>query len=912
MRPELPPTLGAKADPNRLYGFFEDIFKRDNPYDTGRRRVLNRARLYRLGLQWIEEVDSGGDLWGTGDWQSIKDADSNAIPKPVQNELFPIITREAALLVKVGSRPYIRVDKDDPRVEMGAKLAKDVLLSTLEALDYEDAQRLGAMHSATYGVWGQVSYWDLDYTKTTRVPITTALKCPECDTTFAVPDLEEAQAQLIAAKAPDAVAQHTLQSPNSLIEEETRYRIRSCPTCEDHEEMTPSTERAQQAYEPPGGQQSVDGTPINVPPSEPSRLPGGPELVPYIPTTDEAKNAKDFVGRPLGQEVPIGDVAIEIMSPFDMRPNPSCQGINTTASNWEEFAWECARSLDWIRARYPQNGWKVKAEDSSEIFRSHPILGGLGAGGVTIGGPQIFKEHALIRTFAKKPYMVKDEQTGEVTRNKGRFVVMARNVVLMDSDYEIESQTQPGTYVPRIHFDWATWELRDLEWWGIGMPEIGFSQQDVVNTSLSQILDITHHWGSPRLLVEDGVDMSYVGGGASGYPSDYVYWKKSGNAGAPVPMGNTAPNQGMWTLKANQEEALQRSLMTRDIEGGAPQGGVTAYSALLLLANKAAEGRVPRVERIRAMKRRTYKHVLQLIHEFYREPRLMRCRGRNDKWEVKSFKGLQLMGQCDVIFEDEPIIDRGVAAREGIQQGLQAGSLNLSSSLAKRRFNRIMEIPQDINEDENLQVDIAEKESMAWIDDGKEPHIDPDLDSHPIHWDQHAEDLISEEWSKLKEACDWGARVFDLWGWKDELRSLEEAEAQFKVKPPVAPVEEKQFLDPGAYQQELQQYQLNVQIQQRLQGMPKPIELRIMFVWTMMLKKAGFDGAALSPETQQAHGKVMRFEAHAAGHRWLTQEQAITPEAQPPAPGEPGTDAGAGEGPAGAPEAEPEPAPVGA
>jgi hypothetical protein len=924
VRPPLPPTKGKDASPDRLNAFITHLFRPNIPYRIGVRRLLNRARLYKGGVQWIEPVLDDGFM--SADWTIMQQDDMNGIPMPVQNEIFPLVVREAALIAKVGERPYVRPNKDSPRVTKAAKLAKDVLLSHLEDIAWPDKEREGSTHCATYGQWWTASYMDYDWTKTARVPVEGALACPEagCDVTFASKELTEEQALKIQETSPDAVAISEGPDPNNqFADPDLSYSIQKCPRCTEHTGfgMKPS-------FDDGSGMPRLTGSGNQAQEFGQVKQAGAPALVPHDPTEEEYKTGKDFLGKPLGEDLPIGEAVIDNISPFDAAPNPSGQGLDTNPENWEEFAWATPRSLDWIRSRYPENGWKVKAEEGSELWRYHPVLGGLGSAGVTIGAPEFFQNHALVKVFAKRPYMAKsgvDDTEKDIPdekpyRNHGRLIVMANNVVLADLDFEVESQNNPGTWLPRIHFDWAAWELRDRECFGIGIPECLFSQQDAINTNKSQQMDARHRGANPKWMAEDGVEFTYKGGSGSGYTSDFLtYHKSRADMQPPTPFPGITIPAGVFQEFQNDIEAMPRIVNAAEIEGGDPPGGVEAYSALLLLAQKAADTRKPRNERIRDMKRRIFKHQLELIHEFYRETRVYRVRGSNDAWSVKEFLGRDLVGQTDVRFDVEPVIDVGVAKREGIQLGIRLGTIVADTAPAKRRLNQALEITNEINEDPNQQVDHAENEAIAWADANEEPLIDESGDSDEIHWQQHKEDFGDEEWTDRKKAAQWKNFLRVIWGWDEEFKGLLEQEATFKVSPPVPPPTQMALVpQPGAQEAFLgaqKVYEAQVETMQKIQALPKVMEDRIMAVWKQKLTAAsmsqpgevdpqtGMLGSPkpaaytppVEPEATEAFQKCFRFAAHMEAHRVRLEVKAQAANAgiaQAAAPGASMTDQG--------------------
>lgn len=847
MRPELPPPKGKDADPGKLKTFMDWVFRQNTPYRLELRRRLNRARLYRQSLQWLEPA-MNADPTATADWQVMTQPSMNGIPMPVLNKIFPRVTRESALLVKVGSKPSVRPDSDDPKIEQAAEVGRSALVSKLEDLSSGDKDREGSTRCTTYGTWWEARWWDIDFTKTEMMPVTSAVGCG-CGFQLADPNIpDEETAMGLNAQRPGSITMSPGPvSPNPLIMPDDVFTATSCSDC-------------------------------------------GGELSPIIPD----KNAVDKIGRPMGEDIPIGDINYEILSAYDAYPDPSSQGVQSSPTSWEEFGWQMPRSLDWLKNRY-ENGDLVKAESSSDLFQYHPIVGGLGGVAIGLGSPGLFENHAMWSCFAKKPYI--EKINGIRKKNLGRLVIMAGRHVMYDGDLMIESRRKKGLFIPGFDFDWAQWELRDLEAHGIGMVELVWSQQDAINTSKSQVMDTRHRHGSPKWLLEQGIDMSYVGGADSQYNSDYLYFYRTDPATQepPIPFGDKLFSGEVWKEIEYDESSIDDTIMAREVESGNPPGGVEAYSALLLLAQKAAEGRTPRVERIRDMKTRRYRYFLELMAHFYVEERFYKITEKNNKKKVKSFLGKDLMGQTDIMLEDEPIIDLGIVKRETLAMGIRYGSITLNTAADKMRFNRALEIPLDVQEGPNIQVETAEGEFQSWLDDNTEPVIDHDGDDNVIHWQVHKEDLSRQQWVDLKELCQWNKVLLLTWGWKEQLTQLTAQEAAFKAQPPIPPVEQKVQIDPAAYQSEIQSYQMSKMVMDQIAQMPKAIELRILMIWTRMLAQAQFTPAPADPngvgagmDATKAFTKVMRAEAHAAGHNWISRMENTAADqgmAIPSAPG---------------------------
>jgi hypothetical protein len=635
----------------------------------------------------------------------------------------------------------------------------------------------------------------------------------------------------------------------------------------------------------------------------PTAAPGAPQLVPYMPSDDEARSGKDYFGRPLGEDTPLGEAAFENISVFDFFPEN--QGIETKMSTMTEFGQSSIRTLDWIVNHYPQNGWRVQAEDSAALMKWHPIAG---ATRHYLNGAEkdLFANHALVREWHKKPWVEVDKLTKIAKLNRGRSLIMAGNVVLMDADYMIQctdENNQPtGDYIPRVQYQVIPWEIREKEIFGLGAGELILPHQVTINTLIAQVQDARHRFGSPKLLAEEGMDLMYAGFADTGYTGDVLYYRPGGSdQSKPEPFGNIQM-EAQW---ANEYkiylDSIHRVVGTMDAESGAvPGGGSSDWSAqaLMYLGEKAGERRKNRIDRIRTAKRRAFQHMLQLIQEKYRETREYRVkRSTSERLSIRKFKGMDLNGQHDVQFEDEPAYDTRLVRQAAMKDAItQFQTITPDTALAKRKINQVLGAPTDINDEQNKQVERAIDEWCLFFDEGLDPAVNPRGDDHTIHFQQHMLDLMSDEADDLKRDIDWNQIELALWGWDEVFDALMAMEQQLKTNPPPPVPPKPQPMPDGSVPPEMalnaqEQWQHQVKMQQTIAAMPKSMELRIYQVMCNYIAQSGVLADPLAPppvqipgqppqpapvdqDRQQTVNRILRYRAHAEAHHLLGQQQA--------------------------------------
>jgi len=378
--------------------------------------------------------------------------------------------------------------------------------------------------------------------------------------------------------------------------------------------------------------------------------------------------------------------------------------------------------------------------------------------------------------------------------------------------------------------------------------------------------------------------------------------------GGPDVMGNVQMAQNWIQEVEMSRSAIGRACGSNDIDvGNAPGKDLTAASAIMYLGEKSAVRRKPRVERIKEAKRKIYRHQLQMIHEFYREPRMYSVYGGNDRWTVKSFQGADLMGETDVQFEDEQYFDVHMFRREVIKDGVQLGTIAIDTADAKRKINKELGIPLEINEELNQQVERAEEEWFQFYEEQRQPAVSPRSDDPVIHYQNHELSLRSEDGRRLMDECGWNDVELALWGWEDKFMAMEAMEQSLKQPPEPPPSAgpgpngepEGGEPDPESVDQYAEGLAQRAKMEEAISRFPKAPELRVFMIWSQMLAplfgmpQASADPSVLPmPPDQERWAKilhVLRWKAHIEAHYRDAQRRATAAQAGIPMPAAPGS-----------------------
>lgn len=882
-RPPLP-EIGA-GQPDSTLRFLEHVTKRDTFHRIERMSVWERARLYVLyNKQWLQPDHSWGDSNRTPFWQPLRAPRGKFFPMPVFNALVEPIQNEVARLLQAGYQYDVWPTKAEPRVQRAADLAEDVLKSKLEELNWPMIEQEGTGQLVLFGTWILKTGWETDYTKTVKLPVDNAVRCTSagCSFKLASPKVPKAKALEVATNPRNMgrVATTVIgPNPNNpLVPQPMEATVTGCLTCAD-----------------------------------------GPPLAPFTPSKDEVYELDHF-GRSLGQEVPLGDVFMRNVTPYDFFPEND--GM-VPLWNQREWAEERIVPVEWVQEHHA-NGHLVEPENVQEILRWHPIVS-------TVHGwndPNAWDHHCVLREYHRKPQRVltdeskeRERDTGEITIDRGRSVVGAGHHIMLDDHYMVESQQNPGVYLPRVSYHVMPWEIREGEVFGLGAAELGMPMQDTINTRLSQVQYVRHVFGNPKVTAPEGSQLYQAGYEDTGYAGDVLYYMSDVGGRPPTVIQGTQLSLN-WLEEHNTDtNGIARAIGTHEVEVGAPPGkDVTAAMAIMHLTRQAGTRRQPRVERLGTQKGKAGTHLLEWIHEAYREERMYRLVDTK-RLAVRSFQGKDLLAQTQVKVTVRPVHDTPEFRQQTLMDLFDKGIIQPTTAIDKRRFAKESGAPLDvILAEPNRQVELAEDEWVSFFLERKMPVVRLRGDSHLIHGQQHQLDWISDDCERWKEEVGWYQAELALEEWQMKWAMMEGLRMRLELAPPDAgpaappPNPITGEITATDIHKSVERWQQDTKAQQQLKRAPQSLELRLYAFLGGMVEKSLWPVGVPPEEHDRADAiaALLRFYVHMEAHLLRAQAEAALAQggaALPAAPGapedamgmQPGTPgeaiAGAGAGP---------------
>jgi hypothetical protein len=728
---------GYSASDNDFKSYFEWKTRVDSPARLELLREMSVARAMVLGEQWLDLNTTERDKWRAFRFHS--QSPNAKFPRPTTNEILPIYDNETSKLARRKSSHYVRpvAQQEGTSGAAGAAKANDILDWQLETIGWSWKRRDAIRLMNLYGTVGFWSFLDQDYKKSIRIGTTDARRCTACSIVLATPQLPEGYNEIASGEG-------LLFSP-SVIHTDLTYQGGS-----DYEEDGPR--------EP---HQSFTAK---------ACVKCGGGLEDFVPGPDQL-NGLDLFDRPLAKEVSLNQPDVDIVPPDELFLENEGIGISHPRQLRKVLR---ARPvpLDYIYDHYPEQADSVRKGDPRELAERYFNSGLYGYANVgTSPERDLFRDHVMLYTEIAQP-------TKRGGLEHGRLVEYAGGVRLRDEPLYRKSKRNAEVLIPLVKFSAARFFVKPGEFFGQGLVKPLISPQNRINMTWAQIVDTRQRHTVNGLLMPDG--MKATSGWIEGWNGRYIRYQPDPQWPDHVPQFIPAR-----TIDGGVYQELDRTVErmlwisgTQEADVGKAPRNVRAATAIQMLIEQAAGRRFVREEELIDCFKDVFGHQLLLLAEFAREPRSFRVKNAADKWEYRSFTGLDLEGHTDVVVEEQAGYDARAYERESILEAIQLGIVLVSTPYARREASKAIGVPQKVNDEENAQISDAESKWYAFRDGGVVPAEDEDLDDHSLMFGTYGRFLKSADGVKLALEANWGQVQIAIAGWEEKLRQARMVDQQ--------------------------------------------------------------------------------------------------------------------------------------
>lgn len=391
----------------------------------------------------------------------------------------------------------------------------------------------------------------------------------------------------------------------------------------------------------------IDGTPIK--PDQMDALP--PDLLADPVAMEQVRV----------DEVAAGDVCVEVMSVFEMFPDP-------LATSMEDIEWmieEKVRSVEYCRRRYPTTA-------SGEPFEPTPdsdIPSGIAEGWV--GGGQIFGDGtANYRGVKVREYWCKPNSE----HPNGWWAVWANDTLLRSEE--------PFDPMPYVKFDSV--RVPGKFWSHAVTTDLRGPQQDL-NTIRTQIKENARRLGNPALMKSRQANVRYEGA-----PGEIIEYDST--VQDPAPSYLQPPSIPVYVENEIQriEKSMEEISGMHEVSRATVPPGVTAASAINLL-QEADETRLgPEIHQMEQALGELGTKILKLRANYNTDERLMKISGEDGNWDIFAFRGEMLGEDPRVEVQAGSAMPRSKAAKQAAMTEVLALMLQYGVPIDERNMRKFL------------------------------------------------------------------------------------------------------------------------------------------------------------------------------------------------------------------------------
>lgn len=329
-----------------------------------------------------------------------------------------------------------------------------------------------------------------------------------------------------------------------------------------------------------------------------------PSQLAKVPVPDQ------YGGGIRAQHAPVGELCPEILTVFDVFPDPQ--------EKWSDCQYVIIarrKPMQWYKETFPDKGSQVqpdKGEADSAYTSLLPGADGAFGMGETTGGPEQ-DQLATLKIYYEKPSR---------TYPKGRTVYVAGQTVLFRLDrlpLPFDGCKDPFP-VHKIGYRYVPKRL-----WDKGLIEECLSPQEELNRGLGNLAELFRLYRGPKWFAPKG---SIKNDAITGAPDEVVVY-----TGDKRPEAVPPPPLPAWVSEYPQQQIEQMRGVAgqHEVSEGMVPPGVQAASAIALL-QQAESKRTDTPARLgKYGYQNLLKHVLVVLAQYYREPRMLTVPQRGGK-----------------------------------------------------------------------------------------------------------------------------------------------------------------------------------------------------------------------------------------------------------------------------------------
>jgi hypothetical protein len=321
----------------------------------------------------------------------------------------------------------------------------------------------------------------------------------------------------------------------------------------------------------------------------------------------------DYAQQVKPQTVAMGDLRVEVRSPFNIFPDPLSEEDGLETSAW--LIDESVFSVEYVRSRFGKE-LEADARTSAGALESRmPLLDAADGEGK--------KQGVRVREFWAK---------ASSDYPNGKHCVWAQEQILLEED-------NPYPWLPYAMFRGV---LSPGRFWPAGVDD-QISPQTELNKRKAQVAENADRIGNSPLM-RSAANESFDW---QGQPGEEIVYQDLGTDSS-VPRFLQVPELGAYIREDIDRciDALREISGQHEVSSGTVPAGVTAASAINLLQEQDDTRLGPEIEDMEVTLTDAGQRVLWMLRNFADDQRMIRIAGEEGAWELRAFRGEDLK-DCD-------------------------------------------------------------------------------------------------------------------------------------------------------------------------------------------------------------------------------------------------------------------------
>jgi hypothetical protein len=421
------------------------------------------------------------------------------------------------------------------------------------------------------------------------------------------------------------------------------------------------------------------------------------------------------------KEVARGDMAVDVISPFELYPDPLAQSL-------DECEWiieEKIRSKEYMLKTYGAKSFTEDAEIPVGVAESR-YASSSGSSKNRAKGVRVFEY--FCRPNQKYP--------------EGKWVVWANNQILQETNVA----DSPYSDFPYVMF---SSNLVPGRFWPTSITSQLRGPQTDLNKLQSQIRENAIRIGNPSVAISREANVQWTGKiGEKVLYSDTVQ-----NA---LPSFIQPPEIPVYVREEINriQDSIKEISGLHEISNASVPAGITAASAINLL-QEADDSRLgPEIQLMEKTLAIAGNYILKLRAKWTDDKRMIHMAGEDGKWDIFAFKGDMLEKVLNVDVQAGSGMPQSKAAKQAAMQELLNLAMQYGVPLNQRAMRKFFQ-DYEMGGLDKLFQDLENDESQIQRENRKlyngEMFTINDFDDDDLHIEGHEEEMKSAKWEQQDE-----------------------------------------------------------------------------------------------------------------------------------------------------------------